>query len=116
MDNIFMGACSVWPRDPTKIRPTANTRIHVVLFDFPLEYHIDEKLKTKVEHRVAKILRQNLDKITGGKKIKYSQFAGCSCGCSPGYITDKKILDEKGNIADLYVYFHLKKKEANEIV
>lgn len=36
-------------------------------------------------------------------RIRWSQNAGCSCGCSPGFVIDKLLRDAKGNPADMYI-------------
>lgn len=36
-------------------------------------------------------------------RIKWSQTAGCSCGCSPGFIADDVLRDEGDKRVDIYI-------------
>lgn len=42
--------------------------------------------------------------MLGVEKARWSQKAGCSCGCSPGFILDRKVfIDEKYNGNDVHI-------------
>lgn len=36
-------------------------------------------------------------------RIKWSQTAGCSCGCSPGFIVDETLRDDQHRPVDIYI-------------
>lgn len=36
-------------------------------------------------------------------KLSFSRKAGCSCGCSPGFIADRQIVQDRGTILDIFV-------------
>lgn len=81
-------------------RLDARTRIHVfqhgesVLESLALRNNRPSKLYREV---VAAQLPELAD------RIKWSRTAGCACGCSPGFIVDTVMRDEKHRPLDIFI-------------
>ena len=87
---------SIWTRAGKK-----NTRIHV----FPKGETLIEQLHNRRNRPISvfrDIVLKNVPEISTGD-IKWSQTAGCSCGCSPGFIVNRKIIGSENRVIDIYI-------------
>lgn len=93
----FRGSCSRIERWSTK-----QSRLFVSVEG----ENVLEHLRNRFDRPVAeyKRLLAPILQSLGVKKVRWSQKAGCSCGCSPGFVLDRKVFINdsfRGN--DLFV-------------
>lgn len=68
-----------------------------------------DELYDKLNRRIAYVERviavEAARKLSGNDEItgKYSRWAGCSCGCSPGVVLDRAVCDDEGRQLDMWI-------------
>jgi len=75
------------------------TRIHVFHEGETLIQNLIERARRPVSMYRSKVLEAHPD-LEG--HIRWSQTAGCSCGCSPGFIADRTVRQD-GLPVDIYI-------------
>lgn len=78
----------------------SNTRIYV----WPKGESILENLENRHSRPRVEWKREILrlfPELVG--KLRWSQYAGCSCPCSPGFIVNERLRDEQGNPIDIHI-------------
>lgn len=93
-----------WPKTAKHGNPTSSqkfTRMFFHVLGTDVKDHIDERQIKAMRKEQWRIAREKVKELTDGSRVQFSEVAGCSCGCKPGFITNGIVKDENGEILDI---------------
>lgn len=78
----------------------ARSRVHVFQDKESVLGNLENR-RSRPSKLYKEVVLQQYPELKG--KLSWSQTAGCSCGCSPGFIVNETLRDEAHNPIDLYI-------------